>query len=466
MIKKMIYTLRSNEKNKEIFSNSLFSMIIKGLGFILSFISMPLYMKYFNDQTILGIWFTIISILTWVFTFDLGLGNGLRNMLVKTFVNKDYKKAKVYISSAYAIITCLVIIIAIIGIMLIQVIDWNNVLNIQETIISGNILKLSINILFLGVLISFVLKIINSILYAMQKAAMNNVISFCTSFIPVLYLIFAQSLTIEKNLIRLSIVNVLANCLPLLIATIYIFMKPLKKCFPEIKYVSKKIGLSIVKVGLLFFVVQIAFMLITSTNEILITNLFGAEQVVEYQIYYKIFIAIGTIYNLLLSPIWSAVTKAIAQKDYIWISKLNKILFKLSILGTICEFLIIPFLQFFINIWLGESSIEVNYMYAIVFALFGSVFIFNVASTTIANGIGKLKTQLYCYLIGVILKIPIILVLKMLINSWVIIVISNIVILIVFCIIQNFVTKKHINYYIQNNNIKLNNNNGLSLKEK
>ena len=94
MIKKIISAVKNNEKNKEIFSNSFFSMLIKGLGFIISFVSMPLYISYFDNQTILGIWFTIISILTWIFTFDLGLGNGLRNMLVSTFVNKDYKKQK------------------------------------------------------------------------------------------------------------------------------------------------------------------------------------------------------------------------------------------------------------------------------------------------------------------------------------------------------------------------------------
>ncbi len=453
MIKKIISAVKNNEKNKEIFSNSFFSMLIKGLGFIISFVSMPLYISYFDNQTILGIWFTIISMLTWIFTFDLGLGNGLRNMLVSTFVNKDYKKAKIYISSAYAIIIILVLIIGVIGVTLIQTIDWNNILNIQKEIVSNNTFKLCINILFVGILVSFILKILNSILYAMQKSAVNNALSFCTSVIPVIYLWLANPSTIENNLIKLSIVNVLANCLPLLIATIYVFSKPLKNCIPQIKYVSKKIGMSIVKFGSLFFVVQITFMLITSTNEIIITNLFEPEQVVEYQIYYKIFTAIGSIFSLLLSPIWSAVTKAIAQKDYQWVVKLNKILYKLSILASGCEFLMIPFLQFFINIWLKESAIQVNYVYAIVFALFGSVFILNIVSTTIANGVGKLKTQLYCYSIGVILKLPIVLFLKLFFNSWITTVIANIIILLVFCIIQNININKYINSQISSNKL-------------
>ncbi len=443
-IKNKIRNLIKNEKNKEIFTNSFGAMIIKGIGFIISFVSMPLYIRYFDNQVVLGIWYTIISMLNWIFTFDLGLGNGLRNMLVGTFVKKEDEKAKVYISSAYAITIIIVTIIGVLGMIAIQRINWQSILNVSEELISNDILKLSINMLFIGILMSFILKLINSILYALQKSAVNNLTAFFTSLIPMLYMIFAKSQTIEQNLIKLSIVNVIANCLPLIIATIYVFSKPLKRCIPNVKSISKKIGISILKFGSLFFIVQITFMLITSTNEIIITNLFGPDQVVEYQIYYKIFTATSTIFSLLLSPIWSAVTKAITEKDYKWILKLNNYLYKISIVASLCEFLIIPFLQIFINIWLKENAIQVNYIYSMIFALFGSIFIFNVVSTTIANGVGKLKTQLYCYTIGIVIKIPIIILLKLIFNSWIVTIVTNIIILGVFCIIQNINIKKYL----------------------
>lgn len=453
-VKNKIKNIINNEKNREIFSNSFFSMIIKGLGFIVSFISMPLYIKYFDNQTVLGIWFTIISMLTWIFTFDLGLGNGLRNKLVETFVKKNYKKSQIYISSAYAIIIFIVLILGILGLIVIQLIDWNLVLNITSEIVESKTLICCINILFIGILISFVLKLINSILYAMQKSAINNLIALCTSVIPVIYLLFAKSGTIGENLVKLSFINVLANCLPLIVASIYVFGGSLKKCIPKIKYVSKKIGISILKFGSLFFIVQISFMLITSTNEIIITKLFGPDKVVEYQVYYKIFTAVSTIFSLLLAPIWSAVTKAISEKDYEWILKLNNYLQKISIGASICEFTIIPFLQFFINMWLKENAIQVNYVYSIIFALFGSIFIFNVVSTTIANGVGRLKTQLYTYSIGVIIKVPIILIMRIIYNSWIVTIIANILILGIFCVIQNINTKKYLKSEISNGIIR------------
>ena len=51
-------------------------------------------------------------------------------------------------------------------------------------------------------------------------------------------------------------------------------------------------------------------MLLTATNPFLISFFIDPQQVVEYQIYSKIFLIMGTLYMLALTPLWSAVTKA------------------------------------------------------------------------------------------------------------------------------------------------------------
>lgn len=66
---------------------------------MLALFTMPAYMRFFQDQAILGIWYTIISILNWVMYFDLGLGNGLRNILPKAFLENDKKKISESIST-------------------------------------------------------------------------------------------------------------------------------------------------------------------------------------------------------------------------------------------------------------------------------------------------------------------------------------------------------------------------------
>ena len=89
------------QNNKSIVINVLGAFIIKGLGLIVNLIALPLYISYFNDNAVLGVWFTILSVLNWILSFDVGIGNGLRNHLTVALTNKDYEEGKRLISSSY-----------------------------------------------------------------------------------------------------------------------------------------------------------------------------------------------------------------------------------------------------------------------------------------------------------------------------------------------------------------------------
>lgn len=435
----------SNENNRTILNNALGAFLVKGGALIISLLTMPAYLRYFDNQQILGLWFTILSVLTWVLTFDLGIGNGLRNNLVHAIVKKDKLLAKRYISSAYIIIGILVTLVLCLSIVIFRFIDWNMVFNIPINIVSRETLDTTVFIVFGGIMLQFLFKVITSILYAMQKSALNNLLNLFSNIIILVYVSLATPTDISNNLISLAIVHVLAVNIPLLLTTIIVFSTKLKESKPNIKYFGKKYAYDVIKLGGIFFWVQIMFMIITTTNEFLITWLTGTEMVVEYQIYNKLFTLVGTLFTLTLTPIWSTVTKALSEKNYGWIKKLYKTLKLMAILAIICEFAMIPFLQFGINLWLGSNAIQVNYLYATVFAISGSIFIWNGVVSSIANGFGELKTQSIFITIGAIIKIPIAWILVTTFDSWIGVIVANIIAMSLYCIIQPIWLNKFLN---------------------
>ena len=79
------------------------SVVFKGLAVACSFFSVPLMIHYLGQEQF-GVWSTLLSVMTWIAFFDLGLGNGLRNKLAESLAKDRVDEARSYISSAYSLI--------------------------------------------------------------------------------------------------------------------------------------------------------------------------------------------------------------------------------------------------------------------------------------------------------------------------------------------------------------------------
>lgn len=434
-------------KNTELIHNIIGTFLIKGSSLFISLLTIPAYMKYFSDQKVLGVWFTILSILQWVLMFDLGVGNGLRNKLVPAIVNKDKVEIKKYISSSYIIIGVISFFVLIAGTILILLFNWNNLLNVSMLVITNNVLKTVILIVFIGIILQFILNLILSILYAMQKTALSNMILLISSLLTLVYVSYFKTGDTQTDLILLAIVNIISINIPLLIATIAIFSTKLKEEKPSIKYYDKNFAYSILKLGGNFFGIQLALLFINSTNELLIMRLYGPIFVVDYQIYYKLFYLVVTLFSLITNPLWSAITKAYANRNHGWIINVNKILKIIVLMVTIGNLLLLIISQNIINLWIN-NNFKINYIYGFFFVLYSSITIYNTASSCIANGIGQLKCQVICNAIAAIIKIPAVIFASFFVKSWICIIIINTLILLPYGFIQQKFLKKYLVYTV------------------
>ena len=184
-------------------------------------------------------------------------------------------------------------------------------------------------------------------------------------------------------------------------------------------------------------------MIITVTNEFFISYFFDPSFVVEYQIYIKIFSIAGTFVSLALIPVWSAVTKAFVEKRYDWIIKLVRFLYFVAGIAVLFQLAIIPFLDQILEFWLGEKAIEVNLSAALLFALLGCVMIWVSVLTSVVNGLGTLKCQLYGFLWAVLFKVVAI----VLFSSWIpwtIVITATIVGLLPYCVWQPVVMNRQL----------------------
>lgn len=440
----LIEKLKMKDNTGIIYRNTIYAGLVKFFSLFIALFTTPAYMHYFNNDEILGVWFTILSVLAWILNCDMGIGNGLRNNLVYAINEKNWDKAKKYISSAYYFLSVLGIVILLIIVGLGNLISWNVVFNISSKIISTRIMKITTLIVLASIVLQFVLRLVTSILYALQEAFIPGLLNLATNLILLLYVLIANYIGENNNIVFLALMYLFAANIPLLIATIWVFSKKLPNSRPSISFYKKEYAFSILKIGVAFLWLQLISMIVDNTNNYLITLFVGNAAVVEFQIYYKIFSLPTTVVMLLTTSLWSTITKAKAEGDWKWIASSYKKFIKISLVFTLMEFLMIIPLQLIFNIWLGDKTITVNYGIACIFAVTGSIMSLRTILANYSNGLYEIRIQGIYMTFGAIINIPLAYILSCLFDSYISIVIANIISMLPYCMAQMIWCKRNI----------------------
>lgn len=442
-VKTRITMKNLDSATKSIALNISGSFAIKGMALVVGFVTTPAYMSYFSGNSILGLWFTLLSLLTWILFCDLGLGNGLRNKLVFALSLNDYTLARRYISSTFVTTACISIMLCAILYTSVEYVDWSLLFNIDQSNYEYDNLKTSLRIVFLGVVLQLFLRTSESILYAMQKAVIPSILALSTNVIVLVYLVMAVAMNCAGSIVSLSFVYVLATNIPLLIVSAYLFFRPLSNCRPSFKYFSKELGREVCGLGGVFFFLQVSALMIgTSMVTLLISTKCGPDAVVVYSVYNKLFSQFYVVVTIAMVPMWSAVTKAMEEKRFSWIGKAYRKVCLFCLLLFASQLLLLPVLQFVFDLWLGVNTISVNLITEIVFIVNTGVMIIYSATSYMCNGLNEVKGQFVFMALAAVSMGPLAYYLTNMNNSFEMVVIAQTLALLPYCVFQTLRLRK------------------------
>ena len=157
--------------------------------------------------------------------------------------------------------------------------------------------------------------------------------------------------------------------------------------------------------GFRFFIIQIAGLIIFTTDNLIITQIFTPADVTIYNIAFKYFNTLVLVFGVILTPFWSAYTEAFAKKEFEWIKRVMNQLIRIWMLfaGIIVLILLISPLAY--RLWVG-SDIQIPQTLSVLMAIFAIITMWNNIYAYFVNGVGKIQLQLYSAVITGILNIP------------------------------------------------------------
>lgn len=424
--------------------NTIGAYAVKGLSMLVGLAAVPAYMRYFESGAVLGVWYTIQTLLQWVLMFDLGVGNGLRNRLVGALVSRNAHEVSAYVASSYRLMAFACLGLSVVVILLGLLVPWNAVLNIGGDFVSAGALSVCMTVVGVGVVLQLFLQLVNGILYALQLSSVVNAMSFVSNSLILTFILVMPSGSDEANLIMLGFVNVACMVLPPAAMTVVVFGRRLLGFRIDWGSFEWSYARSTLSTGLVILLLQVAWMIVASTHSLLISLFRDPSEVVEYQIYYKVYYTLGSLAAIALVPIWSAVTLAQAERRYEWVIRTYKKCLLLALaVGAVC-LVSSPLVQFGFDLWLGDRSVQVNDLYVLVMSVFAVMFVLQNVNASIGNGLSYFGVQVVLMGLAAIAMVPLSSVFCTVLGSWIGVVVAMVVAIAPFQVVEPFACIRHL----------------------
>lgn len=389
----------SKERTRNYLHQIKGAVAYKAVAMLASFLAIPLMIRYLGQEQF-GVWSTLLTVMSWIVFFDLGVGNGLRNKVAEALARNDKKEAASYIASGYSLIGLIALVLWALVTGVSFFVPWQTVFNTQA--IPEATLRLTVQVAVFFIVLNFWIGLINALLGAVQKTAMTalgQLISNVSALLFVLFLTKTTEATITYLALAYGISLVMANGI-----VSFWFYKQNHELRPTSSMDKKHIK-PLLAIGLKFFTIQLAVLVIFTTDKMLITQLFGPEYVTQYDVIFKLFSVISFGHTLISAPLWSAYTDAYHRGDMTWIKYMMHKQLIIFVGIALLVVIMCLFAKPIIAIWIGRE-ITVSYSLIVTIGIFVLVSTWNNIYAMFVNGVGDIRIQLYTAIIAMFLNIP------------------------------------------------------------
>jgi O-antigen/teichoic acid export membrane protein len=393
---------RSDERYRLVIISMVCNVMSRGTSMVVMIYTVSLTIPYLGVERF-GVWMTIASFFGMLSFLDLGVGNALTNKVSQVAAQNNPKLLRKIISGGLGFLFILGCIIGVLLFSLTSLLPWGKLIKVKDIATGSEILN---TIAVFSVLFGFSIfsNGIQRIFAGLQRAFIGHLFSLSGSILSLLFLWFAtkQQATIPYLLVATFGVQSIAN-LGLLFILAKRRMFALKNIFKNVRLEAKHL----LRVGGLFFILQIGTMIGWGADSLIIASTLGASQVAIFNIVQRLYQFISQPMAIINGPLWGAYADAQAHKDRTFIvsTLINSLLLTAtcSIVGGGLLFLMSHKL---ITLW-TKGLVAVPVTFVFMFFIWTICDTIGNAFAMMMNGCGIVREQVIAVLLLTTIALPV-----------------------------------------------------------
>lgn len=383
---------RSKERYRRVAISSISGLSARVTSILAQFISVPLALSYLGPERY-GVWLTLTSLMAIISLADLGLGNGLMNVISETEGTGDRRLAREAVSSAFFSLTGLAAMAAVIIFLIHPGIPWAKIFNVHSARAVAESSP-TVAVFFVCLLLGIPLNVALRVHMGVQETYVSNLWMAAGSLFGLAGLAIVVNAGMSLPWLVLSLAGgpVLASGL----SSVYLFWKRRPWLRPGLGNVSVRATKQIMRFGMLFFVLQLAGAVGYQSDNLIIARILGADQVPQYGVPLKLFTLAPVALSLFLMPLWPAYREALSRGDYQWVRRALPRSFALAgVLVVPASIALMFFAVPILRVWVG-TTITPNSELLVALGLWAICMSLSGPLAMYLNAAGIIRFQVVC----------------------------------------------------------------------
>ena len=282
-----------------------------------SLFTVPLTLRYLGTERF-GLWMTISSVLAMATFADFGVGNGVLNTVAKAFGQDDILSIRRALSSGFAILFSIAGCALTAFFAIYPFVNWANVFRVYTPVAIAEAGP-ALAVFAVCFALNIALDTVQRVQLGIQQGYRYGLWQTIGSFMGLVGVLLGISFHVSLPMLVVALAG--APTLATLANALHFFGVARPDLRPGLPFVSGEVVRRIARLGLLFFILQLAASIAFSADNLIIARTLGAVRVPDYAVPQRMFALISMLTAMMLTPLWPAYGEAISRGDTPWIRR-------------------------------------------------------------------------------------------------------------------------------------------------
>ena len=338
----------AGQRVRQVAWSVLSNLAVQPLSILVTLVSVPLALTYLGQERY-AIWLAMNSLLAWFGLLNFGAPQGLQNALAEAYGRDDKESAHQYISTTFALMCGLaLLLIAVFAVLLIRL-DWHQVFNVSEQVATAEI-QAAMGLAMFAFAFNFPVGIVNTIYGAYQKAYLSSAWTAAGAVLGLIGLVVA--INTPFGLPGLVVAGFLVSLITTAFNLIVLFRFQFPFLRPRLSAIRWRAIRRIWKTSVSIFIIQIAVLTISQSANLILIRLVGPAVVPEYALTFMAYNMLRSLFILVAMPLGPAFMEAVSRGDIAWAERMQQRLRWLTLSATAVGLCImLPFGKYAIGWW-------------------------------------------------------------------------------------------------------------------